>query len=982
VTSDPRHSSSPGSWDARDEQQDTAQLPAVPAPEDGREPHARDQSGPGTAGQDSPAQGQGTVQQALARRAPLPLPPAAQAPAQQADSGNAGQGWFTATRPAPAQPLQEAAEQGSHGQEQYPQGQAAQRAGQAGPGGYAQAAVGYGSSGYGKPGPGQQDSAQQSYGQQSYGQQSYGQQSYGQPGTSQPGAGQQDSVRQGHEQQAYAQPGAGRPGYGQPGTGQSGFGPPAASQHGSAQSSYGQQGYAQPGYAQPGYGQAGASQPGYGQSAAGQPGYPQPGTGQPGSGHQGTGQPGAGQPAYAGPGAGTAGYGSQAFSPQEPPQPGYPPPGYSQQVQQSQAYGQPGYGQQGQQGQGQQAYGQQAYGQQGYQQGYGQQAYGQPGYDQSYGQTTFAALPGNQPAPGTELQPAALPSGDDTGGRSGKKRGRSGGADGNGPRRGKRRKVLFGALAGVVAVAVAIALVAVFVIKRSPGIPAFGMIPTGSTAQQDGRQVAAAFLTAWEKNKLAKAGNLTNHPATAKAGLAAYAKDLGLGKVAFGQNSITSAPGSTAAQPRETVTFAVTASVSAATGSNALRGNWTYHSSLLAYQEVKSNVWFVAWQPAVLAPNLTAQTHLQAVQVAPTVNEVTDAGGGNLTAYADPGLTTIAGLLTKSPPPGQGKPGLDVEIATAAAKPVKGSQAAILDPQDIQSVPTTISSSAEAAAQSAVGMHKQSSMVVIQPSTGKILAIANNDGFNDFALTAAVAPGSSMKVITSAALFNAGVLTPTSPVECPKAYTVQGITYHNDQGESEPAGTPFITDFAQSCNNAFTTQWGHLYGALAGTAKTYFGLNQKWDIGIAGVSSSYFNAPATAAGAELAQEAFGEGQITASPIAMASVAATVDNGTFEQPYLVAGTKQVTATPLPAATDAGLKEMMRAVVTGGTAAGLGFGPNVYAKTGTADIQNQGQPNSWLVAFDSAQDLAVGCLVLDAGYGAQYAGPEVASFLSKY
>jgi cell division protein FtsI/penicillin-binding protein 2 len=279
-------------------------------------------------------------------------------------------------------------------------------------------------------------------------------------------------------------------------------------------------------------------------------------------------------------------------------------------------------------------------------------------------------------------------------------------------------------------------------------------------------------------------------------------------------------------------------------------------------------------------------------------------------------------------------------------------------------------------------MHKQSSMVVIQPSTGKILAIANNAGFNDFALTAEVAPGSTMKVITSAALFNAGVLTPNSPVACPKAYTVTGITYHNDKGESEPDGTPFITDFAQSCNNAFTSQWQHLTGALAGTAQKYFGLNQKWNIGITGLSASYFNAPASASGSELAQEAFGQGSLTASPIAMASVAATVDTGVFHQPILVAGTKQATATPLPATTDADLKEMMRAVVTSGTAAGMGLGPAVYAKTGTADIQHQGKPNSWLIAFDPTRDIAVACLVLNSGYGASVAGPEVASFLSHY
>ena len=74
------------------------------------------------------------------------------------------------------------------------------------------------------------------------------------------------------------------------------------------------------------------------------------------------------------------------------------------------------------------------------------------------------------------------------------------------------------------------------------------------------------------------------------------------------------------------------------------------------------------------------------------------------------------------------------------------------------------------------------------------------------------------------------------------------------------------------------------------------------------------------------------------------------------------------------------QMMRAVVTSGTGAGLGFGPNVYAKTGTADIQGQDQPNSWLIAFDPTKDIAVGCLVVNAGYGAQFAGPEVASFLN--
>jgi len=169
---------------------------------------------------------------------------------------------------------------------------------------------------------------------------------------------------------------------------------------------------------------------------------------------------------------------------------------------------------------------------------------------------------------------------------------------------------------------------------------------------------------------------------------------------------------------------------------------------------------------------------------------VADAGGGDLTSMNDPGLTNIANLLMKSAPPGQGKPGLDVEIQTTAGTAVKNSQAVLVDPQDVPSVGTTISATAETAAQAAVGMHKQSSMVVIQPSTGKILAIANNDGFNDFALTADVSPGSTMKVITSTALLNSGVLTPQSPVACPKTYTVTATPSTTTRTRASPRARP------------------------------------------------------------------------------------------------------------------------------------------------------------------------------------------------
>jgi hypothetical protein len=537
-------------------------------------------------------------------------------------------------------------------------------------------------------------------------------------------------------------------------------------------------------------------------------------------------------------------------------------------------------------------------------------------------------------------------------------------------------------IAAAVAVVAGIAAVIVTVVTSGPNPNATGFVPTGSTPAQDAGQITTAFLQAWQTGDLGQAARYTNHPAVARVALAAYGKDLGLQKLTAEAQASTVAPAGNSSTPRESVGYAINATVSAPDGAKTLRGPWKYNTSLVAYQQRNSSLWYIAWAPDVLAPNLTASTHLAAVMVAPQVASVNDADGNELTSYKDAGLTTIAGLLQSKAPPGLGTPGLYVEIQTASNHLVQNSQAVVIPPTNIPALNTTISSQAEAAARAAVAEHSSSSMVVIQPSTGKILAIANNDGFNDFALTAAVAPGSTMKVITSTALINAGVLTASSGVACPEAYTVQGITYHNDDNESEPASTPFITDFAQSCNNAFTTQWPHLSGALAGTAKDYYGLDQKWDIGITGAAASYFNAPASASGSELAEEAFGQGQLTASPLAMASVAATVDAGTFKQPILLSGTKQVTATALPASTDAQLKQMMQAVVTSGTAAPIGFGPGVYAKTGTADVQGEEQPNSWLIAFDPAQDVAVACLVLNSGYGAQVAGPEAKAFLDKY
>jgi hypothetical protein len=609
------------------------------------------------------------------------------------------------------------------------------------------------------------------------------------------------------------------------------------------------------------------------------------------------------------------------------------------------------------------------------QQGQGQQeqpSYGQPQYQQPYGQqqptyTGHQAYNQQQPPPPYGQQPQDLPP--------------AFRMPSSQPPRRRPRKLLYGVLVGGVAVVAAIAAVVVLVLKPGSG-PAHttGYLPNGSSPGQDAEQITSAFLSAWSHGNLAQASKYTDHPAAALKALEANQKYLNLRKLSGSPQSATVAPG---AGTRQQVTYALTADVATSSSATARTGRWSYQTSLVAYQQPNSQWWYIKWSPDVIAPNLTSTTHLAAVSVAPQIVSVTDAQGGDLTSYGDAGLNNIAQILMKNGSSGsKGSPGLYVQIETNSGKAVANSQAVVVAPSNVPSLATTIDPTAERAARAAVTQHAESSMVAIQPSTGKILAIANNAGYNDFALTARVAPGSTGKIISSTALFSQGVLNANSPDECPPTFTVDGITFHNDGNETEPASTPVTTDFAASCNNAFDRWYTHEEnGGLAAAAKKYYGLDRPWDIGL-GESSTYYYTPPNATGAELAQEMFGEGQIAASPLGMASVAATVYTGSFKQPFVVPGARQVTATSLPPSVDAGMKQMMRAVVTSGTAGTIGFGPNVYAKTGTADIIGQKQPNSWFVAFDTSKDVAVACLVVDAGYGAQYAGPEVRTFLDGY
>ena len=491
------------------------------------------------------------------------------------------------------------------------------------------------------------------------------------------------------------------------------------------------------------------------------------------------------------------------------------------------------------------------------------------------------------------------------------------------------------------------------------------------------QQTAAAFLAAWQSGNFKQAASYTDDPAAAQSTLSGFGGGLNLSGLRLTPQSSTAAG---------LVGFTVSASVASSGSAAKTTGTWAYTSHLTAYE--KDGGWYVKWDPSLVAPGLSDSVHPVAVSLAPGAAKVTDASGNNLSDSSQAALQAIATVMKQNVKTSQGKAGLEIVYENSSGGAVSGSADVLAQPVDSAVITTTIDPAMETVATAAVAQLPRSGLVVLRPSTGAILAVANSAGYSDVALTGTLAPGSSMKVVTTTGLLVNGMLPQgiNTPVGCPLVEDVQGIKIHNSTTSAnssagtedyEPNSTPFSTDFALSCNNAFTQWWQVMdHGKLASAGSTYYGLNRSWDIGL-GSQGTYFSMPSDQSGSELAEELYGQGQIEANPLSMASIAATVDTGTFHQPYLVAGlTDKATATPLPSSVKSDLYTLMREVVTSGTADAVGFGPGVYGKTGTAEAaaNKDNYPNGWMIVFDPSKDLAVAAVVVDSNFGASTAGPE--------
>ena len=328
---------------------------------------------------------------------------------------------------------------------------------------------------------------------------------------------------------------------------------------------------------------------------------------------------------------------------------------------------------------------------------------------------------------------------------------------------------------------------------------------------------------------------------------------------------------------------------------------------------------------------------------------------------------------------------------------------------------------------------RSGSAAALDPRTGEILAMASTPAYDpneftsgvDAALWARLAsdpltplmnrviqgtysPGSTFKVISATAALEEGVVTPATTFYCPGYLNVYNTTFHCRGGRGHGL-MDLRGAIANSCNVYFYQVGIRLeIGRLAKWAKL-MGLGSPTGIDLphegAGLMPSpewkmrVFKTPWYAG--ETVSVAIGQGQVSATPLQMARVAAVIANGgRLVSPRLAKTAKGGAEAPRPLGirpeTIAAVKEGMRAVVAEGTGWRARLqSVAVCGKTGSAQVVSSSrlerspnafemQPHGWFLAFAPADEptIVLAVLVEHGRSGGESAAPVAREILAHY
>jgi cell division protein FtsI/penicillin-binding protein 2 len=326
--------------------------------------------------------------------------------------------------------------------------------------------------------------------------------------------------------------------------------------------------------------------------------------------------------------------------------------------------------------------------------------------------------------------------------------------------------------------------------------------------------------------------------------------------------------------------------------------------------------------------------------------------------------------------------GEGAERVLATSKPVKG-----------KPVKTTLDPKLQQAAVVALG-DLFGGVAVLDAADGDVRALAG------IAFSSPQPPGSTMKVITTVAALEEGIvkLDDTFPVET--SNTDIGRTIEN--ASDEACGGTFVESFAHSCNTVFAPLGAEVGGEKLVSTAEAFGFNKPPEL-YDEEATAAIDPPASTIPTEISSDvdvgvsAIGQGEVLATPLELASVAQTIANGGVRAPTPITNdpdhapeAKPVKVTSKEIAST--VRDLMVEVVENGTGEPADIPEaQIAAKTGTAELgpkpgaevkEGEDPPqelDAWFTAFAPAQspELVVAVMVVNAdGGGGDVAGPIAA------
>lgn len=380
--------------------------------------------------------------------------------------------------------------------------------------------------------------------------------------------------------------------------------------------------------------------------------------------------------------------------------------------------------------------------------------------------------------------------------------------------------------------------------------------------------------------------------------------------------------------------------------------------------------------------------------------------------YAYPPLAPVTGvwapgLLTNLPSglestydewlSGERGPAVSTVLAQLLHEPVVG-----------HDLVTTIDPALQNAADALLG-DRAGAIVVLDPRNGDVLALASHPTYDPNSYDDQVAqlvndprspllnratqglytPGSVFKVVTLAGALSQGIARPDDRFEnSTGVFVVEGFPVRDNEVPPEPVYDLYHA-LAYSSNVTFA-QLGLELGAdgLRETARG-FGFGERPPIALDAAISTLGQDAFLLDQVGLANSAYGQGQILASPLQMALVtAAVVNGGVVPAPRLVSEIRTREGAVIERidpdawrraidrnSADAVRDAMVVSARDGYARAGAPPGIAIGGKTGTAQLGGTQAPHAWFIAFAPADapEIAVAVIVENAGAGGDIAAP---------